>query len=186
MPVRVGMPTTGSAVGAVAHQLCPQPDLRSPPLPIPQVQPVQDQRPGHPDQHRRSGPSPPNCPVSRARPAPPRMLLTAAIMLPAVNKIPTRVIRTAGAGQRRRHLVVCRWGLTELVGLGHQAAVVAVDALDALQGQQVLDRGIGQPHEGELAQDEQRRQYRGHNGSRGVATWARNPKATRALDTALR
>src|SRR5215218_5782001 len=39
-------------------------------------------------------PSPPSRPASRVSPPPPRMLLTAAIMLPEVNRIPTHVIRT--------------------------------------------------------------------------------------------
>jgi len=61
-----------------------------------------------------------------------------------------------------------------------------VDALDTLQRHHVLDRGVGQADKGELAHDQQHRQDRATSGPRRLVSWARNPKATSALETVLR
>ena len=99
--------------------------------------------------------------ASRATPTPPTRLLLAAITLAPVNSIPPAGPAAHRGHRGREPLLLGGWA-KELVGLGHQAAVVAADPLHLPQQHQVLQGVAHQGGEGELTQEEHCRQHRSH------------------------
>jgi hypothetical protein len=89
------------------------------------------------------------------------MLLIAATTLAPVNQHPRRPGPQPDRGHRGGVPLILRRWAEELVGLGHQGAVVAADPLHLPQQHQVLQGVAQQRGEGELAQEKHRRQHRG-------------------------
>jgi hypothetical protein len=110
----------GSAPAATPHGLWPHLELCTPPKPVPQVQPKQDQRPGDPDDHGHPGPRPSQPPAQQRQPRTTQDAVDRGDHAGCGEQDLGPRRPHAGGGHRRRQPLIGRRGLKELLGLGHQ------------------------------------------------------------------
>jgi hypothetical protein len=137
-------------------------EVRDPPLLVLQVQSEQQHGDDHPDRQRRSITQVTELPNQQRQAGATQDAVDGSDRAGAGEQRLRRRGPQPNGGHRRLVLRIGLGRVEELAGLGDQAAVVAADALRLPQQHQVLHGVAQQGGEGELTEQEQRGQHRGH------------------------